>query len=214
MVLRFDKRQRLRPRPFARELGRQIFRMPIGDEGARRVVEELSVERQILAVVVESFDVLEIALMLREDSLAVLDETEGRLELSTHREKFGRRLEPRRQRNGRRRKAPRATQYPRSVGHHERHRVVDAIGDLAVMHQRVSCDIAEPRARRVIVDDLRLLGDVAAGHHHWALHPRQDQDMKRRRRQHEAEGRKTGGDLIRQPSLTCRPRAARSAPPR
>ena len=74
---------------------------------------------------------------------------------------------------------------------------VDAIGDLAVMHQRVGCDVAEPRARRVIVDDLRLLGDVAAGHHHWALHPRQDQEMERRRRQHEAEGRETGGDLIR-----------------
>ena len=66
------------------------------------------------------------------------------------------------------------------------------------MHQRVSRDVAEPRARRVIVDDLRLLGDVAARHHHRALHPRQDQEMKRRRRQHEAEGRETGGDFIRQ----------------
>ena len=197
MVLRFDERQRLGLRPFTRELGRQIFRMAVGDESARRVMKELGVQPQSLAVVVESLDILQIALMLREDSLAVLDETEGRLELSTHREKFGRRLEPRRQRNGRRRKAPRATQYPRSVGHYERHQVVDAIGDLAVMHQRVSCDIPEPRARRVIVDDLRLLGDVAAGHHHRALHPRKDQDMKRRRGQHEAEGRKPGGDLIR-----------------
>ena len=98
----------------------------------------------------------------------------------------------------RRRKAARAPQDPRPAGHHARHRVVDAIGDLAVMHQRVSRDLAEPRARRVIVDDLRLLGDIAAGHHHRALHARQDQEMQRRRRQHEAEGRKTGRDFIRQ----------------
>ena len=43
MVLRFDEGQRLGLRPFARELGRQIFWMPVGDEGARRVVEELGV---------------------------------------------------------------------------------------------------------------------------------------------------------------------------
>ena len=75
--------------------------------------------------------------------------------------------------------------------------IVDAIGDLAIMHQRVSCDPAEPCARRLIVDDLRLFGDIAAGHYHRALHPRQNQEMQRRRRQHEAQGCKTGGDLVR-----------------
>ena len=96
MVLRFDEGQRLRLRPFARELGRQIFRVPIGDESPWRVMEELGVERQVLAVVVESFGVLQIALVLRKDRLAVLDQAERRLEFSAHREKFGRGLEPRR----------------------------------------------------------------------------------------------------------------------
>ena len=173
--------------------------MTIGDESDWRVTEKLGVERQILAVVVESLDVLQIALMLRKDGLAVLDETKGRLELSAHCEKFGRRLEARRQRNGRRREAARAPQEPHPAGHHARDRVVDAIGDFAVMQQRIGCDFAEPCARRAIVDDLRLLGDVAAGHHDRALHARQDQLVQRRRRQHEAERRKTRGDLIRQP---------------
>src|SRR5208282_4944167 len=84
MVLRFDEGQRLCLRKFAREFGRQIFRVTIGDDSDWRVIEKLGVERQILAVVIESFDVLQIALMLREDGLAVLDETKGRLELSAH----------------------------------------------------------------------------------------------------------------------------------
>ena len=46
MVLRFDERQRLGLRPFTRELGRQIFRMAVGDESARRVMKELGVQPQ------------------------------------------------------------------------------------------------------------------------------------------------------------------------
>ena len=146
--------------------------MKVGDERDRRVMEQLGVERQVLAVVVESLGVLEIALMLRKDGLAVLDETEGRLELAAHRQKLGRRLESRRQRDGRRRKSARAPQEPQPAGHHARHRIIDAVGDFAVVQQRVGRDAAEPLARRAVVDHLRLLGDIAAGHHHRALHAR------------------------------------------
>ena len=198
MVLGLDQRQRLRSRPRPGEFGRQIFRMPIGDESARGVTEKLGVKRQVLPVVVEGFDVLQIALMLGQDGLAVLDETEGRLELPSKREKFGRRLEPRRQRDGRRREAARAPQQPDSARHLAGDGVVDAIGDLPVMHERISRDVAKPRRRRAVVDDLRLLGEIAARHHHGALDARQHHEMQRRRRQHEAEGRKTGGDLVRQ----------------
>ena len=86
--------------------------MNVGDERDRLVMKELGVERQVLAVVVESLGVLQIALMLRKDRLAVLDETEGRLELAAHRQKLGRRLESRRQREGGRRKSARPPQEP------------------------------------------------------------------------------------------------------
>ena len=69
VMLRFDQGQRLGARPVAGELGREIFRMPIGDERLGRVIEKLGVERQIPAVVVEGFGVLEVALMLRKDRL-------------------------------------------------------------------------------------------------------------------------------------------------
>src|SRR6202044_2690881 len=105
MVLRLDEGQRLGLRPFARELGRQIFGMAVGDESARRVMKEVGVQPESLAVVVESLDILQIALMLREDSLAVLDETERSLKLPAHRHKLRRRLEPRRKRDRRRRKS-------------------------------------------------------------------------------------------------------------
>src|ERR1700737_5003668 len=97
MMLRFDERQRTRLSQIARELGRQIFRVRVGDEGTGRVMEKLGKQREVLAVIVESFDVLQIALMLGKNGLAVLQETEGRLELPAHGEKFRRRLETGRQ---------------------------------------------------------------------------------------------------------------------
>ena len=53
--------------------------MPVGNKRARRMIEELGVERQVLAVIVEGLGVLQIALMLRKDRLAVLDQAERRL---------------------------------------------------------------------------------------------------------------------------------------
>ena len=86
--------------------------------------------------------------MLRQDRLAVLDETERRLEFAAHRQKLGRRLEPVRQRDRRRREAAGAAQHPRPAGHHPHHRIVDPVGDLAVVHQRVRGDAGKRLTRR------------------------------------------------------------------
>ena len=46
MMLHLDQRQRLSVGALARELRRQIFRMQVGDERDRRVIEQLCVERE------------------------------------------------------------------------------------------------------------------------------------------------------------------------
>ena len=89
--------------------------------------------------------------------------------------KLRRRLEALRQHDGRRRVAPRPAQHAGAPGHDARHGIVDPVGDLAVVHQRVGRDAAKPFAGLVVGDHLRFVGEVAAGHHHRARHPSQHQ---------------------------------------
>ena len=202
MMLDFDQRNRLRGGAGARELGRKIFRVLVGDQRDGPMIEQLGVKRERAAIVVERLGVLQIALVLRQDRLAVLDEAERRLELAAHRQQWRRRLEAARQRERGRGEAARAPQQAGLAGHHARHRIVDPIGDLAIMDERVRRDLRQPFARLVIVGRLRFVGEVAAGHHHRAIQSLQQQSMQRRRRQHEAERREPRRDVLRQ---TLRP---------
>ena len=68
------------------------------------------------------------------------------------------------------------------------------------MNERVGSDVGEPLARLEVVDDGRLLGDIAAGHHQRRVDVLQKQKMERGRRQHEAERVETGGDAVGQAS--------------
>ena len=88
MVLHLDERDRL---PRRRGRGRAwTTDTPdaVGDERRGRMIEQLRVKREAAAVVVERLRVLEVALMLRQDRLAVLDEAERRLELAAHRQEL------------------------------------------------------------------------------------------------------------------------------
>ncbi len=60
--------------------------MKVRDQRDRRVIEQLGVERKILAIVVERPDILKIALMLREDRRTVLHQAKRRLQFAAHRQ--------------------------------------------------------------------------------------------------------------------------------
>ena len=90
MMLDLDQRNRLRGGASARELGRKIFRVLVGDQRDGPMIEQLGVKGKRAAIVVERLGVLQIALVLRQDRLAVLDQAERRLELAAHRQQWRR----------------------------------------------------------------------------------------------------------------------------
>ena len=103
--------------------------------------------------------------MLRQDRLTVLDQAEGRLQLPAHRQQVGRILEAARQPQRRGRVAAGAAKNARSPGHDPHDRVVNAIGDGAIMRQRKGRDIGKLSVRLRVVDDCGLVRDIAARHH-------------------------------------------------
>ena len=103
--------------------------------------------------------------MLRQDRLTVLDQAEGRLQLSAHREQIGRILEAVRQPQRRGRVAAGAAKNARSPGHDPHDRVVDAIGDGAIMRQCEGGDFGKLSVRLRVIDDGGLVRDIAARHH-------------------------------------------------
>ena len=72
------------------------------------------------------------------------------------------------------------------------------------MDQRIGRDAGKPRARVVIVDDLRLVGEIAARHHHRSVDVAKQKKMQRRGRQHEAERGKARRDRVGEPLGTGR----------
>ena len=125
--------------------------------------------------------------MLRDDGLPVLEQAEGRFQLSAH-GKHGRRiLEARRQRERRWRVAPRTAQHAWLAGHHPRDAIVEAVHNIAVMHQEIIGDAGQPLAGFLVADALRLVAAVARGEHNRAAKVFHQQMMERRVGQHEAQ---------------------------
>ena len=185
--------------------------MQIHGDRDRHVIEQRGVVRDAGPVVVEGARVFQIADMLRQDRGAVLHQTERGLQFAAGGKQIRCGCEPGRQRNGGGREASCTTQDARHTRHHAHHRVIDPGRDGAVMRKHAVRETAKPRQRLVIVGDLRLVREVAAGHHDRMVDVAQQQQMQRRGRQHEAE----------RPQTRARPRwathhrsraAARSAP--
>ena len=192
MVLHLDQ-----PQPgLARILRRQIFRMQIGGDRRRSVVEQRRVVRDTGPVVVERACVLQVADVLRQDRRAVLQQAERRLQLAARRQQVGRTGKPGRQDDRSRRKAARAAQDARRIGNPPHHRIVDARGDRPVVRQHGIGDALQPGLRLGVVGDLRFVRQVAAGHHHGMVEVPQQQQMQRRRRQHEPERGQAGSDRV------------------
>ena len=73
--------------------------MQVRHQRDRRMVEEFGVERLIFSIIIERFRILQVALVLRKNGLAILDESERRLEFAAHGEKLGRCFKTARQRD-------------------------------------------------------------------------------------------------------------------
>jgi len=170
--------------------------MAIDDECCRRVVEELTIEHEAFAIFVEGRSVFEIALMLRQDGLPVLHQTERRLELAAHRQKFGRDLKSGGKVDRGRREAARAAQHPGFSAHDPYDRIVDPIGDVAIVHQRIARNAGKASARLGIIDDGGLVRQVAAGHDQRTINLLQQDEVQWRRRQHEAQSSQPWGDRL------------------
>ena len=123
-----------------------------------------------------------------------LQQAKGGLQLGPHGEHGGRILETGRQRERRWRVAPCAAQHARLARHNPRDAIVEAVHDIAVMHQEIIGDAGQPLAGFVVADALRLVAAVARGEHNRAREVFHQEMMERRVGQHEAERRLAGRD--------------------
>ena len=166
------------------------------------------------AVVVEVARVFQVADVLRQDRLAVLHA--GRTCSSVRRRApAGRRAASKPGGSGMAPGAkPRARRSTR--GAPAITRTTESSTRVAIARSWVRTKSAKPPsrcARLVIVDDLRLVRQIAAGHDDGTVDVAQQQKMQRRGRQHEAERREARRDRVRQRARRSRA-AARSAPRR
>ena len=67
-------------------LGREVIRMPVNGDDLRRVLEQVAVEGQVVSHVVSGRRVLQVAHVLAEDRLAILDQAEAVLEFAAERQ--------------------------------------------------------------------------------------------------------------------------------
>ena len=167
--------------------------MAVDRDQLRRMLVELSVEREVVGDVVGRRRVLQVAHVLAEDRLTVLDQAEGVLELAAEGQNLPVFGETHGQRNRRRRIAPRPAQQARPAQVDAQDRIVDPAGDFPIVHQGEVGDLGQLCAGLVVGDALRPARDVAAGHDHRPGQAAQHQVMQRRVGQHEAQPVEAGG---------------------
>ncbi len=144
--------------------------MLVHHDKVRLKIEELAVERQVVAVVLECGGVLQIAHVLGEDRLAVSQQAEGVLQLAPHREDSASVGKLRMQPNGLRCITAGPTQKARGAVDQAQHRVVKAIDDVAVMQQKGISDTVQAFSCLIVAGALGLLAAVARGEHDGAFH--------------------------------------------
>ena len=163
MVLSLEELQAARPRFLATEFCGQIFGMTVHDDRQRLVIEEPAIEPEILAVIVERRRLFQIAQVLGEDRLAVLDEANDALSSPPIARASGAASKP-----GEvgwplaRSREPCAA--PGLAVDEAHHRVVNPICDHAIVSERIVGDAGKALSGFVVVDDRRLLGQVSARH--------------------------------------------------
>ena len=149
--------------------------------------EEIAIERQIVLRVCRGGCVFQIAHVLAQHCLAVLDQAKAVLELAAQGQDLRLAVKALWQCQGGRGVASSTPQQPRPPEIDPHHGVVDAVGDVSVVHQGEVGDLGETVPRLVVSGALRLAGDVAAGHHHRPRHAAQQHVVHRRVRQHETD---------------------------
>ncbi len=156
--------------------------------------EQLAVKLQIPPVIRMRCRLFEVAHMLGNRGLPVLQQAKRRFQLGAHGQHGRRALEARRQRHGRGRIAAGAAQQARHTRHHPRDAIVEAVHDIAVVHQEVIGDGRKPLARLRIIDALRLVAAIAGGQHNRPGKVFHQEMVERRIGQHEAQRRLAGGN--------------------
>ena len=131
--------------------------------------------------------VLQVTDMRRQRGLVAAQQAHRVLQFTAERQ-HGRRFAKSRWQPQRCRCQPaRAALHTRHAGDDAQHRVVYAIDDAAVVHQKRIGNAPQSVARVVVADALRLIDDVAAGEHHRRIELGHQQVVQRRVRQHEAQ---------------------------
>ena len=199
VVLDLDRRRGGGRGVIAREPGGVVVGVAVHRDRGRLVLEQHRVQPEVPLVLVERGGVVEIALVLRQDRVAARHQAERGLAIAAVREQLGAVLEAGRELDRRGGVAARAAHHADRAVDHADHGVVDAVGDRPVVDERVAGDAGQPARGVRLVDRLRLVGQVAAGHHDRPIERAQDQVVERGRRQHEAERREAGRDRLGQP---------------
>jgi len=84
----------------------------------------------------------------------------------------------------------------RHAGRDAQNGIVEPHGDAAIMREEKIGDAGQFRPGSLVVDDLRLVGAIAARHDDRPVEPAEHQMMQWRRRQHEAERSEARRDIL------------------
>ncbi len=163
--------------------------MGIDGDYPRRVREQGAIGLDGAHVIGVGQCVLQIAHVVREHGLAVAQQAKRVLQLAPHRQHGWGRVEAAWQRQRRGRVTPRSPQHAGFAAGRAHQGIIDPARDVAVVQQKALGDTGKPVQRLVVGDALRLVGNVAAGHHQRAVDVAQQQVVQRSARQHEAERR-------------------------
>ena len=129
------------------------FRLDL--EGVHQVGKRLAEE-------FEAGEILEVAKMLALVGEPAARESKDIFEMPADGEQ---RRRIKRQRHSQRNKASGAANQLRRAVDQRHHRVVAALQNFAVVHQKCIGNLSQPRQRLVVVDRDRLFAQVRAGHH-------------------------------------------------
>src|SRR5437588_279798 len=127
------------------------------------------IELQVLLVVLERRNILQITLVLRENRGAVLHDAEGGLQLASKSQQVGRACEAGWQRHSTWGITACTSNHRWSIRYYPHDRIIDPVSDIAIVHQHGIGDAPQADPRGVETSNLRLVGNVAAGHDKWPI---------------------------------------------
>ena len=201
VMLHLFQPQTLPIRPCLPVLGRAVFGVQIDRHNLGPVIEQGRVIRIRLDKGIPRQGLIQLAQMMAQQRLPVLDQTDRRFHLPTIGHDLRCALKPRGQRDRPWHLPPRTAQHHPPPPHQALDTVIQPARNIAVVHDEPVDNRGQLVARLLVADHLRLARQVARGHHQGPAHGTDQQMVQRRIGQHPPHHPLPRRDPVRQARL-------------